>query len=345
MKLFSSLHQKIEGTGLDTLYIYYHRHRGRGREAVIRDYLGDNVSEKEIKRISRRMRYAFLRYGWKFDEYFEWHFEELTHKERKSFVPDLHKDYFCDMINPKQGIKVFMDKGLTYQKFRPFYKRDVCAVKSWEKDGSAFADFIHRHPTFIVKPLTASMGNGVQIFRDCNASAAEDICKSYPEGLIAEELIVQVDELKEVFPHSVNTVRITTLILKDETVILHPFIRFGRGENIVDNGGQGGLFCAIDPATGRVTAVRDKHSRAFEQHPETGHQLIGFTVPRWKEACDLALQLAQVYPECRYVGWDLALTNDGWVMVEGNSRGQFIGFQLPALKGFRSEFEQLKSRL
>ena len=36
--------------------------------------------------------------------------------------------------------------------------------------------------------------------------------------------------------------------------------------------------------------------------------------------------MASECPDVHYVGWDLALTDDGWVMIEGNEDGQF-GFQ------------------
>ena len=41
-------------------------------------------------------------------------------------------------------------------------------------------------------------------------------------------------------------------------------------------------------------------------------------------------------PENRHTGWDLALTNDGWVLVEANRRTQF-GFQMSLQQGFRKE--------
>ena len=38
----------------------------------------------------------------------------------------------------------------------------------------------------------------------------------------------------------------------------------------------------------------------------------------------------------RYIGWDLALTENGWVMVEGNRTAQF-GWQITTQTGFREE--------
>ena len=41
-------------------------------------------------------------------------------------------------------------------------------------------------------------------------------------------------------------------------------------------------------------------------------------VPYVKEAFDMALKAALLVPEVRYVGWDIAFTPDGPVIMEGN---------------------------
>ena len=48
----------------------------------------------------------------------------------------------------------------------------------------------------------------------------------------------------------------------------------------------------------------------------------------------MAIELARQIPSNRYAGWDLALTKNGWLMIEGNARGQFVGWQIPMQKGF-----------
>ena len=49
-------------------------------------------------------------------------------------------------------------------------------------------------------------------------------------------------------------------------------------------------------------------------------------------------ELAQVTPENRYTGWDCALTEHGWVMVEANRQGQFV-WQIPLQQGCREEMD------
>lgn len=340
-----SLHRLFEGTGLDTLFVYYFRHRGARRIGAIEKYRGTNLLPNEIRRLKRLMRYAFIRYGWNYDEFFSMNFESLTHTERKEFVPEIHKHYFCNNVVSEYYHELFADKYKAYSHYKKYFKREVCKVISWEQDGVQLMEFAKNHNRFIIKPIDSSFGYGVQIVENIDDLQAKSLLKDYPNGIIAEELIVQCAELSSLYPLSVNTIRLTTFLQKDGVKIVRPFMRIGRGGKVVDNGGQGGLICALDLGTGKIIAVRDEMGVSYEKHPDTGHELIGFQVPRWDESLSLAKELSQVLPGCPFVGWDLALTNDGWVVVEGNSRGMFIGFQLPTQQGFRTEFKELCKNL
>ena len=55
----------------------------------------------------------------------------------------------------------------------------------------------------------------------------------------------------------------------------------------------------------------------------------------------LAKELSGVVPTCQFVGWDFAYTDDGWVVVEGNSKAQFICFQTASQKGYREKLEKM----
>ena len=50
----------------------------------------------------------------------------------------------------------------------------------------------------------------------------------------------------------------------------------------------------------------------------TNTDIVGFKVPKYKEAVKLALKASKVVKEIRYVGWDVAITNDGPCIIEGN---------------------------
>lgn len=317
-------------------------------EKMLDKYLKRTVSEQEKKVIIADMMNMAKKYRFAFDEYFLLELENLTEEERLEFIPDLERVDIIEAINIPKNQPYFDDKYLTYKVFGDNFKRDVCCVLG-EKTKHDFYEFTERQSRFIVKPFDGSCGKGIKILSaedfDSKDKMFAQLMSDYPKGFIAEEVIKQHPDLMKLYPKSVNTVRITTLRMDDRVEIIHPFLRIGRGDMIVDNGGAGGIICLIDPETGKLIATRDEAGERYSVHPDTGEDIIGFQIPRWEEAVEFAKELAYVLPSNRYTGWDLAVTENGWVLVEANVRGQFIGWQITSLKGFRKEIESLLKEL
>jgi hypothetical protein len=56
----------------------------------------------------------------------------------------------------------------------------------------------------------------------------------------------------------------------------------------------------------------------------TSKQILGFVVPCWGDVVELATTAAARLPRVRYVGWDVAITDErGPVLVEGNDMADF----------------------
>ncbi len=304
-------------------------------------------SSENVDSMAEDMLRVYRRYGFNFDEYLCYKFYEKSDKERRGFVADWeHLGYTCAMNNPANAA-IFDDKWKTHNTYKSFYKRDVVFCQG-EESKKSFLSFLEKHSRFIAKPLDASCGNGVALFEKDDYADGEALFahmfSEYQGCFLAEEVIVQVEELAEFHPASVNTVRVPTIRFDDEVVIVHPFFRIGRSGKTVDNAGAGGVICAVDVETGRVFAAADEHAKTYEIHPDTKKKIIDFVIPRWNEAKALVEELAQVVPDNRYTGWDLALTKDGWVLVEANRRGQFV-WQIPMQKGFRKEVNGFLKRL
>ena len=93
----------------------------------------------------------------------------------------------------------------------------------------------------------------------------------------------------------------------------------------------------VDIDTGCIYAASDERCNYYTKHPDTNLDIVGFKIPMWNEALDFVKKLANVIPNVKYVGWDIALTEKGWVLIEGNEKGQFL-WQIPTKQGFREEF-------
>lgn len=291
------------------------------------------------------------KYRFSADEYFCYNFREKSEEERKTFCADLTRIDICESLNRPENRVIFNDKMKTYTYFGKYYGRDFCGVKS-AKDVESFKAFVVKHKKFLLKPSESSCGQGIRLLdlTDCGdvdtqiKSLLNQYCSQGGDGFVAEELIVQVPELAQFHPESVNTIRVATVRFDDGAEVIASFLRMGCGGSIVDNVGFGGVFGVLDISTGEIVAVSDKGGNKFTNHPDTGVAMLGFKIPRWEEAKALAQELATVVPSNRYTGWDLALTEKGWIMVEGNASGQFV-WQIPTQKGFMNEVNQILHRL
>ena len=67
------------------------------------------------------------------------------------------------------------------------------------------------------------------------------------------------------------------------------------------------------------TAATDAVDNTLYEHPVTKEKIVGFNIPMFKEAVELVKEAAKVVPEVAYVGWDVAISDNGPVIIEGNS--------------------------
>lgn len=311
----------------------------------IQTFLGD-VTPKEKKQLIVDMVYSLHRFGCPFDEYFLFDYPNLNVHGRDSFVTDkIRWDYYARM-NLDENKILFNDKHKAYELFQRFYKREVMQLQS-DSDESAFYDFLSRHSRFIVKPFDGSGGKGIFIADSKEYANKSELFRFLREKghVVIEELICQSEEMAALNPGAVNTVRVPTLKLRDRVVVFGPFLRTGRGNAVVDNAFSGGILAAVDPESGIcISRGVDEKGRTYLRHPETHVCYPGFQIPRWDEAVAFVTQLANVVETNHYVGWDIALTDEGWVMVEGNPRGQLVA-QYATRKGVKQELESFISQM
>jgi hypothetical protein len=67
-----------------------------------------------------------------------------------------------------------------------------------------------------------------------------------------------------------------------------------------------------------VGAGYDSHGHIHELHPESGVRIADFQLPLMDQVVAFVDQVARVVPQIQYVGWDIVVTPDGPVLVEGN---------------------------
>lgn len=337
--LFQRIKRWASTSPLAVSVIRYRRERAKTRPYAAYNHMNSfgygNLPDAEKKAMFKDMRRCLKKLHFSYYEYFAYNFvEKKSDRERLEFVSNYERTAILRKINNTPDTEIFGSKSSVAAKFADFLKRDYCIVESIQ-DVDKLEGFLNKYKRVILKPVAGTWGRGVRIVEvkdgDDVHSLACSLIKEYSKrsgyrhfGAIVEEVVHQDERLAKLHPQSVNSVRITTIRLDTETVIFEPFLRVGRGEACVDNAGAGGIICPLDVETGVVTAARDKHGAAYETQPETGAQLIGFQVPRWDEAKEFVRKAAQVTPAMRIIGWDVALSQDGWVLIEANRAGEWV---------------------
>jgi hypothetical protein len=64
-------------------------------------------------------------------------------------------------------------------------------------------------------------------------------------------------------------------------------------------------------------------------------------VPRWSDVLSLVLRAQACFAGLRTIGWDVGITQEGPLLVEGNARYGFDLFQVAFDRGFAPDFERV----
>lgn len=192
----------------------------------------------------------------------------------------------------------------------------------FSKDMEAFA-----------KPSDGMLGQGAFKLKIKDSVIEMDDVKHDMEDLIdsvlsadylIQELIVQDEKMSALCPTSVNTIRLQTVMDKDGNVIpFGPGVRIGRVGNYVDNWAKGGVFVGVDMETGKLKDIgilKPKYGTKVLEHPDTHIVFNNYPVPYYKEAENLAIKLHKMMYRSHSIGWDIAITPNGPVIIEGNDR-------------------------
>jgi hypothetical protein len=180
----------------------------------------------------------------------------------------------------------------------------------------------------IVKPARGTKGRGVHLIEEdsgrivawCVGQQTALDGMRLMERSVVEEYVQQHPALAAIYPRSVNTVRLQTLLCRNgEVLIMGGFVRFGRNASCVDNVNAGGIPVPIDLRNGRLRSEAfDMQNRRYVRHPESGVNFDELVMPLWDRTVDLALRAQSCFPFYRMLGLDIATTTAGPVIIEIN---------------------------
>ena len=298
--------------------------------------------------------YDYWQYGIGTTEEF---FNELlgaSDKKKREYLTYRGRFLYIDYLNKKEDMHLLRNKWHAYQLLKDAYKREVLLLES-EQDFPTFEAFCQRHPTFVVKPVGLGQSMGVRKVEVGNANLHTLFNQLFAEietenghwnsgtekGVLVEELIEQGEEMAVLHPASVNSVRMYTINFGDGDIRMwYPCIRIGTGGNFIAAGAVGSILAGINIGTGVVDSPgADEFGRTILVHPDTHIPIKGIRIPRWRQFCQKAIEMAERVPTLRYVGWDFVYDkHKEWIVMEGNENAEFLT-QIIYHVGEREEFE------
>lgn len=272
----------------------------------------------ETIRIIADMLYCRARFHCHIDEYINYDFMNRKDRDRKWFLLRYHQKGLFYKIVPA-GKTVYEKKSQQYEEFFDFIGRDY--IKLWECDFDKLRSFVEKQGKVVFKPNKGSHGRGIFIFNKDEGEEAllEAYLKTQSEDYICEGFIVQHPKMSEM-ASTVNTIRVITLNDHGKVSIVDTALRLGTDGKAIDNICNEGIGAAVDKETGIVvTQGADINRRSYMFHPTTAKQIIGFEIPMWDKVTELVTQAAQRIPHLPYNGWDVAIAENGPVIVELNN--------------------------
>ncbi len=251
---------------------------------------------------------------------------ELTDAQLRNFAVD---DDSCRLSKKyNRQVSLLTNKFKFNQTFNAYLGR-----KYWKNTNTSldeFMEFTEGLDKVFCKPLNLSSGVGakvVEIPKDKKQKIALYEKFINENEILAEEFIVQHEKMNQVYSGSVNTIRLTMLKTEDGCHRLWSFVRFGNG-GIVDNFHGGGMAAAVDVETGiLMTDAMNSDGEFFQVHPITGVKFKGFQIPHWDKVKSITEEALLSQNKVAYVGWDIAISPDKVVLVEGNSTPQVGVYQ------------------
>lgn len=266
-----------------------------------------------------------LKYQAGYVDYYQFRMYDMNRKEKKTIITRGVNNAICKKFNDPSSIYKFEDKCVFNEIFNDYMNRDW--MKLTEDNLDEFKKFVKKHKEIIVKPVSLSCGKGVEKID----TKKEDINKLYKRLLkntqiLIEEVATQHKVINDLYPLSINTLRIVTLNKK----VVAAFLRIGNDGNVVDNFNHGGMVTAIDINDGIIKyKAIDKKTNEYEIHPYTNKKIIGTKIPMWDEVKQLCIDACDVVPEIGYIAWDVCLGKDKPFLIEGNDFPGHDLYQLP----------------
>lgn len=278
-------------------------------------------------------------------DYFSFRFSELSIDEREDISCTGFMYEYQLAMNPVQYRNVLLDKVQFLKHFKELIGREWATLSMLTDNPLLFSVFsAGGKKKVVIKNSQGQAGKEVEIV---------DIEKVGREGLLTimrnknydlvEAYVEQHSDLMEMSPSGLNTIRIVTQYFEDQVLIVFALLRVSVDstiDNLSADHYSRNFGCAVDLQTGKICKPGTYLNAMMPYeyyHPLTRKEVIGFQIPYWNECLQLVTLSANLTPQNRSIGWDVAITNKGPLLIEGNHNWNNLSL-VPGKKGYKKDF-------
>lgn len=213
----------------------------------------------------------------------------------------------------------------------------LCIAKSNEEISLAdentvkeiLSKWIEKENAIFVKRVDGMLG--LAIYKVDSWEAFKKIKFEKKEYLI-EGKIRQIEYLNQVNPNCATSLRLVTILKEGVPYILGSYYRTGIGNNHIDHTTSGGVMVPYDIFSNKLAKYGYQGwsfgGKSLARHPNTGFEFEDKPLPYPEKVIELAKRAALAVPDQHFIGWDISFTEDGPVILEGNTNPSLVGLQI-----------------
>lgn len=261
-------------------------------------------------------------------------FEMFKHQygfDERFLTHHIYLPILARLLNDYSYTKMFDDKGLLGYLGNPSIKLPICYARYIEKDfytndmrqisrDEVIKLCANQNELFIKPSKETSGGKGAELIRLADLSANERISRiekainERNRNYVIQECLHQHPTMAQFNESSINTFRITTLLLNGIFSVCSIILRFGRSGMTVDNWGAGGLMVNVNGGGDLSEKAYDIQLNEYTSVNNIVFKDFGIDfIP------DILKQIEYEHTNhfalCKFIGWDVAVDKQGEAVV------------------------------
>ncbi len=267
--------------------------------------------------------------------------------DKKNFIGNklMYTDHLRKSCIPTTQTQAFVLAG--YSKDPNFVLSDVGAIAAFLRDKA-------QYPLF-GKPMGGSLsvgsvridgmsegqlmlGNGSRVPLE---EFAKDVLEQYKDGYLLQTGLQPHPDMQRIIGDVVGSIRVVTVNDGSGVKPAYAVWKIPSPAAMSDNFWQdGSMLSLVDICDGTVlNCHRGKGPSAefLEKHPQSKQPIVGFQVPHWTNVIDSAIAAHELFPEFGIFGFDIAITDNGPVIMECNDKPNHMIYQYPARRGMQNQ--------